>query len=131
MGPADDLEYVSFNKQTVDWIDSLIEFQKKHGSNSKISGEGDWLVLEYMYKGLSTLYPDQMKLFEDSMKFHRSMNKFGKGVTKEKNAMVQHKIEIPQVFYHFLKILYPFQQLDRDFVNKLEKRFPQFLAYEK
>lgn len=125
-----DLEYQSFNKQTVDWIDSLIEYQKKYGGKTRVDGEGDWKVLGYMYKGLKVLHPEQMKQFEDSVKFYRSINKFGKGVKHEGDAMIQHRLEMPEVFFHFLKILYPFQQLDKKFVKGIEEHFPEFITHE-
>lgn len=118
--------YKPYERPVVEYVDKLLELRSKRGSNLSVQTEGDWAIMDFIYKGWRTLFSEYADGFESQMRTWRAMTLNKMGVAKEGGAMLQHQLEVPEKLYAMIKIVYPMQKWDKKFIKKFSDRFPQF-----
>ena len=124
------LEKIPYERYLVEFTDSLIDIAKRNGSKSRVETSHDWKTLDYIYRGWRILFPQTSKEFEDHMKNWRLLATKG-GLSKEKNALIQHKLEIPLPLYQMIKTIFPDQKWNKEFVKKFSQNFGSFRGSDK
>lgn len=115
---------IPYEKPIVEFVDALLMFARKNGSEVSITKDKDWDTMAFMYRGWSTLYPKSAKEFEDEMKSLRAHQKVSHAIAKEGSAVIQHKLKIPRPLYDMILTIWPFQTFNDKFVNKFAELFP-------
>lgn len=123
--------YVPFPRKVVQAVDYLIEFAKGNGSNTKrVETERDWETMAVIFTVWAKLYPKHYKVFlrsQERLK-ENAKNKFawvGSG-----DFDFQHALEVPQKLFQMIKIIFPDQKWDKDFVSKFSRKMPVFKVPE-
>lgn len=125
------IEMVPYEREFVKFADLVTEMVIANGRHATVEDEGDWKIINLLYKGWSIMYPHDVKDFERHMEDVRTHTFVEKGIIKEGEAMMQYLMEVPKPLHDMVCAIYPLQQWDRKFVYGLLERFPGFKAYEK
>jgi|SRR6185312_209206 len=135
LGPAplgkDNIYYVPYERPLVEAVDKLIDVARvKCSPNKRVESDGDWEVLDLLFKLYQTFYSQECQQFLDDMAKTRNHQivSWGKrtAITKEGDAMMQQQLQIPGKFNDMLKAFFPLQPLTKPFVRKLWQKMPQF-----
>lgn len=123
------VDYIPYERSIVEFTDKLIEMNKMHGSHLSVEGDGDWKTIEFMYKGFKIMYPKSAHDFEKLMKFTQQKTLKNKGISKEGSAMLEYLLEVPAPLYHMMRVIFPMQAWNKEFVQLFKKHFPQMKAH--
>lgn len=122
-----DETYVPFKKHIVDAVDIIVNTAHKLGCNSGlVETEADWKVVETIYNVWCRLFPEDYQDFRSSMEKIKSglHNQHGSG--EQGSAVVQHQLEMPQLFHTMFRVIFPLQKFDKKFVGKFVLHMPEF-----
>lgn len=125
------IENVPYERQYVEFVDSLLQIARKNESKSRVQHQKDWETIHFIYRGFCALFPKTAADFEKHMKNMRSMARNDKGIAREGEAMIQHQLEVPQPFYQMVNTIFPDQKWDKQFVFQLSKYLPVLKPNEK
>jgi hypothetical protein len=119
--PTANIVWKQYEKRLVDKTNRIIELA--HGERDAIKSQSDWAVVGELLKFWYEEYPMEYQEFKSSvLDARRSRNADGYSSTRE----IKFVGAIPPRFMKMIKVIFPFQQFDKAFVNKLVKRFPMF-----
>jgi hypothetical protein len=117
-----DIRYVEVPKLTLNKVDRIVELAKDRPTF--IDGDKDWEVIWELFILWCEQYPAHYMEFQKSIKVIRDSLKDENGFVREDGGLIQKQLEVPETFYHMIKIFYPDQKWDRKFVAGLAKRIP-------
>lgn len=109
----------AFRRRDVMDVDRLIEISK--GDRDTVRTDSDWRVIEELCKFFASRWPDEAKEFRDAIPDIRSTRASG---GYNKNKEIRYVGAIPPRLMRLIKIIFPYQQYDKIFVNKLVKKIP-------
>jgi hypothetical protein len=70
-------------------------------------------------------HPEHYAWFVETMKQYRAGTTHNKGIVKDDDGdMVQHMLEIPEVFHNYMHTMFPRQKWDKKFIRKLTSELP-------
>lgn len=131
MGSLDNLHFVPYEWPIVRFVDYIIDKRIELGRPTMITNENHWNLLELIIKGWSDLYPKHSHDFFQHMRTIRSHANH-LGVAREKGgATLQHQVEIPEKLYSLIRIAFPNQKWDKNFILKFARRMPAFMGADK
>jgi hypothetical protein len=123
---ADDLQlhYEPFNARLVYMVDHIVEIAKKNGSKEYVQTSHDWDTVREIFSIWSKLFPKHYENFAQSIREFRSTEN-AHGIGKGKGgAVIQHNLEVPEMFHNMVKIIFPDQKWDTRFAHQLAKEVP-------
>ena len=110
-----------YEKRLVDRTDRIVELA--HGERDVVKSASDWDVVEELLKFWYEEYPLEYKEFKSSVvDIRRSRNSDGYSKSRDTRYLGA----LPPRFMRMIKAIFPFQQFDRAFTNKLVNRIPLF-----
>lgn len=109
-----------YEKRIVDRINHIVELA--HGERDTITSENDWKVFEELLVFFKEEWSNEFNQFRESASDIRQAK--GEGYSKSREIL--HVGSIPPRLMKLVKAIFPSQQWDKKFVNKLVKRFPLF-----
>jgi hypothetical protein len=119
--PNANIVWKQYEKRLVDRTNRIIELA--HGERDVVKSQSDWDVVNELIKFWYEEYPQEYDEFKSSIvATRRSRNDGGYSSSRE----TKYVGALPPRFMKMIKVIFPFQQFDKSFVNKLIKRFPMF-----
>jgi len=113
-----------YERRLVDAVDRIIELA--HGNRETVRTEEDWKVVEELFKFFASEWPREYAEFKQSIGSIRDAKGEGYSKTRE----IRHVGSLPPRFEKMIKVIFPYQQWDKEFVNKFVKKFPLFKVGE-
>lgn len=124
-----ELGYLKVPIEKLKMVDKIVELRK--GRPTFVDGEKDWEVIWELFVLWYTEYPEHYEEFQRSIQALRDSLKRSDAIAKEGESMIQHQLEVPEMFHRMIKICYPDQQWDRKFVKELSRRIPVLKVADK
>lgn len=124
------VEYVPFEQPLVKFVDHIINTRIKLGRPLEITNEKHWDLVKFIFTGWNSLYPDHSNAFLQHMKNWRRESRH-LGVSREGEAMIQHRLEIPQTLYSLIMTAFPNQKWTSKFTLRFAKELPILSGSEK
>lgn len=119
------IDYVTVPAIVAKGIDYLDRLSKHRSPEGIVETDKDWHILREMFKVWLTVYPLDAKDFVDNARTYKTHNQVSKGIIKEHGgAMIQHKLEVPEKLYKMIELMFPRQNFDKEFVEKLMSELP-------
>ncbi len=110
-----------YQRRIVERIDHIVELA--HGQRDSIASERDWKIFEELFIFFAEEWPAEYAEFKSSIPDIRT-SRNDKGYSKSRE--MKYVGAIPPRLMRLTKAIFPSQQWDKKFVNKLVKRFPLF-----
>lgn len=120
MDPSAPIVLKSFQRKMVDAVDHIIELA--HGQRDFVTSESDWKVVEELIVFFAREWPSEWEEFKAAMPDIKQLK--GSGYSESKEMF--HLGSVPPRLMKMVKAIFPAQQWDKKFANKLVKRFPLF-----
>jgi hypothetical protein len=117
-----ELGYLKVPTHKLNKVDDIMELRK--GRPTFVDGDKDWEVIIKLFELWVDEYPEDYDAFKDSISIIKSGLTRADGISKEGEAMMQHQLEVPEMFHKMVKICYPDQVWDRKFVKGLAFKLP-------
>jgi hypothetical protein len=117
-----ELGYLKVPTHKLNKVDAIMELRK--GRPTFVDGDKDWDVIIKLFELWVDEYPEDYETFKDSIALIRSELNNSNAIAKEGGAMMQHQLEVPEMFHMMVKIVYPDQVWDRKFVKGLALKLP-------
>lgn len=115
-----EIEYRPYPRWVLSLVDSLIKVGRGRGGET-VRTENDWKLVEDIFSFWVKQYPKESKEFFDTVPQIRNTRTRADGLSDSKE--IKYVGTLPPRLMHFIKIFFPYQQYDKDFVYKLVKRF--------
>lgn len=110
-----------FRRKYVEAIDHIVELA--HGERDFVTSDSDRKVMEELIKFFAEEWPEEFAEFKATILDIRSTRNEG-GYSENKE--MKYVGAIPPRLAKMMKAIFPAQQWDKKFVNKLVKKFPLF-----
>jgi hypothetical protein len=129
----DELDYYVVPAKVIKGADHLVRLSKMTSPEGKVATSKDWYVLEEMIKVYKSMYPSDYRSFARTASAIRvSHRNTTGGIAKEHGgAEIRHTLELPQKLYEMLMVMFPRQNLDKEFVYKFANILPEFKAIDR
>lgn len=114
----------AFQRKMVEQVDRIVELA--HGQRDFVTSESDWRVVEELFAFFAKEWPQEYTEFKSAMSDIRRL----KGVGYSKDKEILHTGSIPPRLMKMVKAIFPAQQWDKTFVNKLVRKYPLFKVGE-
>lgn len=111
----------AFRKADVEAVDKLLELGK--GSRETVKTDNDWNVLANVIVFFIQRWPSEWEQFRSSMPEIRETRRAG-GYSRSKE--IRYVAALPPRLERLIKIMFPYQQYDKKFMNQLIRRFKAF-----
>lgn len=108
-----------FKRADVQAVDKLIELAQ--GNRDVVVTDSDWRLVEIIFQFFMERWPAEFQAFYESIPDIRGTRRSG-GYSKTKE--LKYVGALPERFMRLVKVIFPYQQYDKKFVNKLVKRIP-------
>lgn len=108
-----------FRQADVQAVDKLIELAQ--GNRDVVESDSDWRLVEIIFQFFMQRWPQEFNEFYSSIPDIRATRR-DKGYSKSKE--IKYVGALPERFMRLVKVIFPYQQYDKKFVNKLVKRIP-------
>lgn len=119
--PTAPIVWKRFEKRMVDKVDTIVELAQGH--RETVTNLKDWEILGKLLEFFATEWPEEFYDFKTQMAdIRQSRNADGYSATRE----IKYVIALPPRFERMIKSIFPFQQFDKKFVNKMARKFPVF-----
>lgn len=130
--PMDGIKQVPYPRHLVEAIDTLIEYKRKLGVPDHVDSEAGWNVVIKTFEIWQIAYPHEYRQFFESQKetWANLANDYGsaKGTG---GSEIRKIMEIPELLYKMIKIMFPNQKWDTKFMKGLVTRIPLLRGYRK
>lgn len=110
-------EYIPMRKQDIQAIDYLIKISK---GKEKVRSDKDWVILSKVFEWWTRRWPEEWQDFAETIELIKEtrLNKSGMSGSGE----IKYVGALPPRFERILKTIFPLQEFDKKFVNKLAKK---------
>lgn len=119
-------KYEGMPSHLIEAIDGVVKLSKSTSGNDNPTTKKDWETVVEMYKLWRTFFPDHYKQFIKTTAKTRDAHILSKGISKDGDSFLQHRLELPQMLDHMLRLLFPKLKYTSDFVTKFLKELPEF-----
>lgn len=120
MDPEFSFELRQIRREFVDAVDHLI---KIIGDRDSITTEGDWSALNSVIEFYIARWPEDFKQFATSIpEIRESRNEGGYSESRE----IRYVGALPHKLERLIKLCFPYQEFNKDFIYKLIKRVRLF-----
>lgn len=117
-------EYVAVPREQVMVIDRIVE-KLKNNESGTVESPDDWDAVVLLFDLFRLEHPGHYNWFVETIKQHRVATIGNHGIIKDDSGdMVQHMLEIPEVFHQYMHRVFPNQKWDRKFIRKLTLELP-------
>lgn len=110
-----------FKKKHVDIIDHIVEISR--GEREDVKTIKDWEVVGELLKFFAEEWPHEFNPFKQQMAEIRNSRRAG-GYSETRE--IRYVAALPPRFERMIKAIFPNQQFDKKFVNKLANKFSVF-----
>lgn len=118
--PDKKMVWREYRKKDIIDVDAIIELA---GNRETVKTEKDWVIVERLLLFFKERWPNEFIEFRSAIPSIRKTRN-SRGYSKSKEIM--YVGAMPQRFMRLLKVIFPYQQFDKKFINKLVKRIPLF-----
>lgn len=119
--PNAKLVWRQFRKKHVDKVDQLVKLAQ--GDRDTIKSEKDWEILRAIIVFFAEEWPDEFSQFKATIPDIRETRMEG-GYSKSRE--IKYLGAMPARLIKMIKIIFPFQEFNKEFMYKFIKRFPLF-----
>lgn len=115
--PITSVDYIPVRKDDLKAVDYLV----KIGSGREtVETEKDWMVMAKIFEFWTRRWPDEWQEFGDAIEDIRAtrLNKEGMSASRD----TKYVGALPLRLMKMIKIIFPYQQFDKKFVNKLVEK---------
>lgn len=117
-------EYVTVPRQQVMVIDKIVE-KLKNNQSGTVESQDDWDAIVLLFDLFKLEHPLHYQSFIETIKEYRKATSSNHGIIRDDAGdMVQHMLEIPEVFHSYVHRIFPTQKWDRKFIKKLTSELP-------
>lgn len=118
------VEYVIAPRQQVQVIDKIID-KLKFNTTGVVETENDWQAIVLLFDLFRIEHPEHFDNFVELMKKYKQATAGNNSIVKDgAGDMVQHMLEIPEMFYMYIYRMFPNQKWDKKFILKLSRELP-------
>lgn len=120
----ENLEYKVVPREQLMLIDRIVD-KLKENSYGTVETPNDWEAVVMLFELFRMEHPAHYAHFVESMKQYRQNTAHTNAIIKdEAGDMVQHMLEVPEKFHHYMHSMFPQQKWDRKFIIKLTRELP-------
>ena len=124
---VDDFTWEPFKKEVVDAVDTIVLAAKKNGSKDIVQTSRDWDTMRKIVEVWHILFPSDYEVFVKSQKIIRdSLNNPNASAKDKGGAEIQHQLNLPQMLFTMIGIVFPLQIWDKKFVAQFSREIPMF-----
>lgn len=117
-------EYYVLPRQQVTLIDKIVE-KLKNNTSGLVENEFDWEAVVLLFELFKVEHPAHYENFIEMIKQYRIATTSTHAIIKdEQGDMVQHMLEVPEVFHNYIHQTFPNQKWDKKFIKKLTSELP-------
>jgi hypothetical protein len=117
-------EYVAVPRQQVMVIDKIVE-KLKNNESGTVETQDDWDAVVLLFDLFRLEHTGHYNWFIETIKEYRKGTTSNHGIVKDDAGdMVQHMLEIPEVFHQYMHRVFPNQKWDKKFIRKLTTELP-------
>ncbi len=117
--PEHKLYWKAYKKRQVDMANRIVELA--HGERDVVKSQGDWEIVGELLKFFIQEWPKEFEEFRRIIPDIRGSRREG-GYSDSRE--IKYVGALPVRFMKMIKVIFPFQQFDKQFVNRLVKRIP-------
>ena len=114
-------EYRLYPRETVELVDLIVKIS--NGVRDKVNKEADWAVIEKLMEFYALKWPLEANSFLKTVKEIKKSRR-EKGLDREKNIKYLAALPEDNKLLKMIKVIFPYQEFNKDFFYKLTKRFP-------
>jgi len=119
-----DIEYVIAPRQQVQIIDKVID-KLKLNTTGLVETQNDWEAILLLFDLFKIEHPEHFNQFVEIMKIYKKETTTNNAIVKDgEGDMVQHMLEVPEMFYMYINKMFPNQKWDKKFILKLSSELP-------
>jgi hypothetical protein len=124
MNELNDYQMVAVPRKQMEIIDKVAILLKDNITYT-IDTENDWEAVRLLFDLFRMEHPGHYEWFVEEIKKFRLATIGNKGIIKDNAGdMVQHMLEIPEIFHAYMFKMFPNQKWDRKFITKLASELP-------
>ena len=124
MNQNEEFYYVTAPRQQMQIIDKVVE-KLKHNESGTVETENDWDAVKLLFDLFRLEHPGHYEWFVEEIKKYRTATISNNAIIKDgAGDMVQHMLEIPEVFHAYIFKMFPNQKWNKEFILKLSKELP-------
>jgi hypothetical protein len=128
--PTTPIVWRQYSKKMVDAVDHIVELSR--GKRETIKTSEDWKILTELVNFWADFWPSEFKEFRSQIIDIRQSRARRDGYSAQKGkGGVRYLAAMPPRLMKLIKSIFPFQQFDRIFMDKLNKNIPIFKVGEK
>ena len=116
--PNAKLYWAQFKRGDVEAVDHLVRLS--HGKRERCLTESDWTVLENVFDFFTKRWPKEYQEFKNTIPDIRSTRRAG-GLSE--SGGIKYLAALPPKLERLIKVVFPMQQFDKRFMDKLIRRF--------
>jgi len=125
--PKTRMVWAQFRKGDISAVDYLVRISR--GKREEVITTEDWMIVAKIFEFWTRRWPQEWQEFASSIKAIRSTRARKDGLSKGRG--IKYVGALPQRFSQLIKIIFPLQQFDKVFVNKLVKNIQIIRVGEK
>lgn len=120
----DQAEYVVVPREQLMLIDRVVE-KMKHNVGGVVESPSDWEAVVLLFDLFRKEHPGHYAHFVETMKQYRLATISNNAIIKDDSGdLVQHMLEVPEVFHQYMHYMFPNQKWDKKFIKKLTSELP-------
>ena len=119
MHPEEKLVLRAFKKNVVDVVDHIVELSQ--GERHYVKTLDDWRVVEEVCNFFANQWPHEFKDFKEAIPQIRHSKRSG---ARSQSGDMVHLASVPPRLMRLIKVIFPEQQWDKQFITKLVRNFP-------
>ena len=117
-------EYVVVPRPQLMLIDRIVE-KLKNNNSGLVETENDWEAVVMLFDLFRMEHPAHFANFVETMKRYRQETSSNHAIIKDDAGdMVQHMLEVPEMFHQYIHYMFPNQKWDKKFIMKLTRELP-------
>jgi len=117
-------EYVVVPRAKMQIIDRVVE-KLKNNESGLVETQNDWDAVVLLFDLFRVEHPEHYAWFIETMKQFRAGTTHNNAIVKDDDGdMVQHMLEIPEVYHNYMHTMFPRQKWDKKFIRKLTSELP-------
>lgn len=124
MNQTEEFYYVTAPREQMQLIDKVVE-KLRNNQSGMVETEDDWAAVKLLFDLFRKEHPGHYEWFVEEIKKFRVATVSTHGIIKDESSdMVQHMLEIPEIFHAYIHKMFPNQKWDRTFIRKLSQELP-------
>jgi hypothetical protein len=124
-------QYVLVPRPQLMLIDRIVE-KLKDNTSGVVETQNDWEAVVMLFDLFRSEHPAHFAHFVETMKQYRLNTSHNNAIIKDDSGdMVQHMLEVPEMFHQYMHYMFPNQKWEKKFIMKLTRELPILKVAEK